>query len=55
MGDERNTPEAWAAAKDTPRHILAGAARFNHWAAGEQVTEAEYDAGLKKAGQEQVR
>ena len=34
---------------------LEGAKAFNRWAAGELLTEAEFDAGLKKAGEEPLR
>lgn len=39
--------EAWAIAKKTPIHVVAGAAVYAGWAAQRQVTEASYDAAIK--------
>lgn len=53
--EERHAPEAWAAKKGTRPWDLAGARHFNHWVVGDLLTEAEYDAGCKNAGEEPLR
>lgn len=50
------TPQAWAAEKKIPVHVLAGIMRHKRWAEiGELVTEAEFDAAHDDHRQEPIR
>lgn len=52
---ERNTPDAWAAALGTDRHLLAGAKVHNHWVQGDKLTQADFEAGMAAFSNLEVR
>ncbi len=43
--------EDWATAKATPSHVIAGAKTLNGWGQGHELTEADFDAGIKAWGE----
>jgi hypothetical protein len=52
---ETRPVETWAEAKNTPAWLFAAARALAHWAAGQEVAEAEYDRAIAQAQREVIR
>jgi len=46
---EFKTVEQWASEKSTPDWLFAAAKVGNRWPIGRELSEAEYDAAIKRA------
>lgn len=52
----KKSAQAWAADKGVQKFVLVGAMRHNKWAeVGEELTEEEFDAGLRAFLEEPLR